>query len=345
MTQGYRALLTTEALALSNTLNIRPEDRHGISSDGLLAKILRSLYTAFAKLWRRLPAFRGKVRAAILLRKLLGLENQHIKQVVELQQPVPFKAHLDLHSWHEFVAYFDGGYESDTVEFLVKCFDGEGCFLDLGANIGLIALPFALLSETKNAEKTEIYCVEAVTSNYQRLQTNIQANGMQTSVHVLNVGVGDQSKTVFIQVEGNLKDGEGTGTANILADGSDYAAEKIELQITTIDTLIGAGDLADNCSLMKVDLDGYDLKALQGARTLLSGSRPIIYGEFSAHCMQWHQQSHQDVVEYMAGFDYQVFFRQAGSWRFSNQSSQQDGDLLIIPTEKKQNFAWCLLEQ
>lgn len=327
---------------MAKTQNIRPEDRHGVKRGTALANLFIGLYLNFARLWRRLPRFRGKVRSAISLRKLLGLENQHIQEAVRLARPVPYLALLDLHSWHEFVAYFDGGYESDTVEFLGRCFDGKGYFLDLGANIGLISLPFALLTSSRDATNTKVYCVEAVTSNFQRLQENIKINELVNEVTPLNVGVGEEEKTVFIQVEGNLRDGEGTGTANVLAENSNYAAEKISLEITTLDKLLTNGDIPKNCSLIKIDLDGYDLKALEGAHSLLTSSRPIIYGEFSSHCMNWHGQTHQDVVDYMRALEYEVFFRVKGSWHFTKDGRQSDGDLLILPHERKGNFLWCL---
>lgn len=320
----------------------RPEDRHGIRQGKLLSEINVGVYRAYSRPWRRLPSFRGKVRTAKELRRLLGLENHHILESVTLNRPVSYKATLDLHSWLEFIAYFTGGYEADTVEFLVKCYNNNGYFLDVGANIGLISVPFSIMTRsTSTRTAASVYSIEAVNSNHERLQENIEINGLLEQISAINCGVAECEKTVEIQVEGNLRDGEGTGTANILADNTDHPAERISLDVTTIDKLINTGVLADQCCLMKIDLDGYDLKALQGANSLLSLSRPVIFGEFSAHCLKWHGQTHQHVENHIRAFDYEVFYRNKDSWHFS-RSCKQDGDLLILPMERLSDFTWCI---
>ena len=319
----------------------RPEDRDGLKQGSILSSINLGVYRAYSRLWRHLPEFRGKCRIAKEFRRVLRLENHHLLESASLTKPIAYKATLDLHSQHEFFAYFTGGYEGETVDFLVKCYSGDGYFLDIGANIGLISIPFALMVNRSLAQpKGFVFSIEAIKSNQERLQENIELNDLLDTVVPIKYGVGDCEKTVEIQIEGNLKDGGGTGTANILADNTTHPAERVLLHVTTIDRLIETGKLSNNCALIKIDLDGYDLKAMQGASTLLSVSRPVIYGEFSAHCMNWHGQTHQDVEEYMETFDYLVFYRDGSSWTFSKVSSR-DGDLLIIPKERLAEFTWC----
>jgi len=320
---------------------LRPEDRRGIKPGSVLSKINVGVYRVYSKLWRRLPEFRGKCRIAKEFRSLLKIENHHLIESTDLKRPTAYKAILDLHSQHEFFAYFTGGYESETVKFLTKCYQDNGYFLDIGANIGLISIPFALMANQSTAQSGAfVFTIEAIKSNQERLQENIAMNGLAGKIVPINYGVAEQEKTVEIQIEGNLEDGGGTGTANILADNTSHPAQRVTLQVTTIDKLIESGVLSNECSLIKIDLDGYDLKALQGAGSLLSISRPVIYGEFSAHCMNWHGQTHKDVENYMSTFDYTVFYRNKSTWQFSKVSSS-DGDLLIIPTEKLADFAWC----
>jgi hypothetical protein len=143
-------------------------------------------------------------------------------------------------------------------------------------------------------------------------------------------------------VEGNLKEGEGTGTANILAQATDHRCERIPLTITTLDTLGHSGEIASHCSLMKIDVDGYDFFVLQGARKLLSFSRPLIFGEFSSHCLAWHGHSHDDVARYVEQFDYKVFSKSKVDWRFTSfRKNKVDQGLLLVPKEKLGKLSWC----
>jgi FkbM family methyltransferase len=150
-------------------------------------------------------------------------------------------------------------------------------------------LPFADIVDPSNqASCPFVFCIEAIRSNYEALIQNIKLNQRQSSIAAIGKAVGEQEKTVGIQVEGNLRDGEGTGTANILAEGSDYPCERIPLTITTLDQLMESGEIPKRCSLIKIDVDGYDLFVLQGAKQMLAFSRPIVFGEFNSHCLAWH---------------------------------------------------------
>src|SRR5437016_2761473 len=107
--------------------------------------IADELFLFAASTVRRFPNFKGKVRAILALYRSMGLESRHITIQRVLHHPIPYRVRLDLHSKHERMALIMDGYESDTVKFLHRLFDPSGCFLDVGANIGLISLPFARL--------------------------------------------------------------------------------------------------------------------------------------------------------------------------------------------------------
>lgn len=141
-----------------------------------------------------------------------------------------------------------------------------------------------------------------------------------------------------------MNEGEGTGTANILPENSTYRCVRQILHLQTLDQLRAAHNLPLRCSVVKIDTDGYDLKILQGANQLLEVDRPVIFGEFSAHCMDWHQQKVQDVVKLAEVKDYLVWQKLVTSWTFSPllRAETYVQDLLLVPAEKRHDFAWCL---
>jgi len=103
------------------------------------------------------------------------------------------------------------------------------------------------------------------------------------------------------------------------------------------------GRLPGNCGVMKIDTDGYDLFVLMGAKRFLMQARPIIFGEFAAHCLKWHGQSIHDVQVFLATQDYELYTRREG-WSFA---PLRDGehfvmDALCVPREKRDRVLWCL---
>jgi FkbM family methyltransferase len=298
----------------------------------------KQVLLAVATATRRLPNFRGKVRGLAELHKFLGLQKKHFTVATTLHRPVPFQMQLDLFCQHEKVAFFMDGYEPDTAEFLGRLWQPGEAFLDVGANIGLIAIPFALL-----CDQARVYCIEAVTANKESLVNNVTLNGLDDRIIVIGSAVGDREKNVDIQVENDLKAGEGTGTANILSEHTDYVCERIPLHVTTIDRLIAQGKLPDNVGLIKIDTDGYDLFTLLGAPMLIEKSRPIVYGEFMAHCLNWHGQTIDDVEMYLAPFGYQLYVRGTG-WKFTRRVKDTPfvQDALCVPAETVEHLRWCI---
>ncbi|HRX07084.1 MAG TPA: FkbM family methyltransferase [Kiritimatiellia bacterium] len=305
---------------------------------GMRERLLIGVGTAV----RRLPNFRGKVRALLALHRFLGLETRHVVVPATLHHPVRYRANLDLFCLHERMAYFMDRYEPGTVEFLARLWRKGETFIDVGANVGLIAIPFTLLCEAR-AGRPLTYCIEAVAANAKSLAEHVVLNGLEDRLKIIETAVGECDKQVEIQIEKNQKTGTGTGTANILAAGSGYRCERIPLTVTTIDRLVAEGRLPHDCGLMKIDTDGYDLFVLMGARRLLASARPVVFGEFMEHCLRWHGQSIHDVAAYLRPFRYKVFVRSAG-WSFVplEKGFPYVQDALCIPEEKCERASWCL---
>jgi len=304
-------------------------------------------FVAIGVLCRRLPRFRGRTRLFLSFYGLLGLRNHHIKTRTTLDDPIPFVVELDLHSWLQKIAFLSGGYEGDLVRFLLQLQQSRGCrgdLLDVGANIGLISIPFALSSlkdgDDTRANKLVAIAVEAVPDNYHALSTNVALNDLGSNMLILQTALGETAKTVEIQVEGDLEAGQGTGTANILPTGSTYQCVKQTLELKRLDDL----GLPAGCSVMKIDTDGYDLKILQGATGFLKSNRPVIFGEFAAHCMGWHNQSLADVNTFATANGYCVWEKLPGTWKFTKTLHPEkfSQDLLLIPEELVKQYFWCV---
>lgn len=292
-----------------------------------------------------LPNFRGKVRVLKILYRLFVKEGKHDIIFTKLHRPVSYKAMIDTHCAHELMAYMMSGYEYDTVKFLDRIYDKNSFFFDIGANIGLISIPFTIMQKNKfSNHKKYTYCFEAITSNCNSLNYNIKINNLKNNISAFCIGLGDTEKNAEIQVEGNLKRGEGTGTASIISAHSNYKCERIKLYVTTLDKLIDAGKIPSSCSLIKLDTDGYDFFILKGAKHLLSNSRPIIYGEFMEYCLNWHNQSIKNVISYVEDFNYLAYAKKQNKWLFSDKIKLDSFicDLLLVPEEKLDMCKWCI---
>ncbi len=294
------------------------------------------LFVCAGRVSRVLPPFRGRTRVFLILYGLLRLDRRRCVTRVRLKRPVPYDAELDLHSWLQRIAFLTGGYEPDTTRFLSDLsarLGSSGYMLDVGANVGLIAIPYAKMGPH---DSLRVLAVEAVPDNAAALRRNVASNGLEKAIAVLPLALGAERKIVDIQVEGDLRGGEGTGTANILPDGSTYECVRQQIEVETLDALAAAGRAPDGCNVMKIDTDGYDLMVLQGAGEFISRNRPVIFGELAKHCLGWHGQSISDVVAWAAKRRYEVWRRVLPAWRWSRDLDVEtyEQDLLLVPAER-----------
>jgi FkbM family methyltransferase len=295
--------------------------------------LARTLFSAIASILRAVPPFRGKVRVAMFAFRVLGGHAWAEPQTVHLPRPVRHRMKLDIRAWAQRLAFVDGGYEPETVVFLravsAKTIS-PGYLLDIGACIGAIAIPYAVARRDELAQT--VVAFEAVADNVKLLRENVALNELNANVTVHDVALGESSKTVAIQVEGDRNVGEGSGTANILAENSDYDCVRQTINVRRMDDL----HLPRGCGVIKIDTDGYDLKVLQGGTEFLSRERPIVFGEFSAHCMGWHGQSVHDVRRLCEQAGYELFAKVGDKFRFTKVFDHESfvQDLLLVPAEK-----------
>ena len=88
-------------------------------------------------------------------------------------------------------------YEDATVEFLLRLWQPGELYLDVGANIGLIAIPFTLSSKAKSlaggraslGKGKMTFCIEAVDSNIRSIEANIQLNELGGLIDVVGLAV------------------------------------------------------------------------------------------------------------------------------------------------------------
>jgi FkbM family methyltransferase len=123
--------------------------------------------------------------------------------------------------------------------------------LDLGAHIGGFAMSAAALGY-------RVLAVEASPRNVQLLEAARSHNGFD-GLHIEPAAIGDHEGEVRFQANGPWGQ-----VASAAADGS------VRVPLTTIDAVL-AGHGWSSADFVKLDVEGYEARALQGAARLLGG--------------------------------------------------------------------------
>jgi len=157
--------------------------------------------------------------------------------------------------------------EPETLEWIDE-FGGNGILFDIGANIGIYSIYYALTNNGK------VFSFEPSVFNLRQLAKNISINNLQNKISIIPNPLSD--KTVFA----NFKNGNDREGGALSAFGVDYGfdGEKIKAEIEynvmgfSLDELINKGFLKEYPSLIKIDVDGIEHLILKGAKKTLKNS-------------------------------------------------------------------------
>lgn len=186
------------------------------------------------------------------------------------EKPIHLRLPNDLLMWIDPVKdrgvedslYYTGTYEMGTLDILEQHLPNGGTFVDVGANIGLMSL-FAAL---KVGKEGKVIAFEPHDETRKIAEHNIKINGFENSVRLISKGAGSvkEQKKLFDNWSVNR------GAASLVQNTTEGEGNSIE--ITTIDEEL-QGRKVD---AIKIDVEGYELEALKGARELLQRKNPPV---------------------------------------------------------------------
>ena len=199
--------------------------------------------------------------------------------------------------WIDNRIYIGRPYEQKQLEFAQDCiqeYDLE-TFYDCGANVGF----YSVLLGLRAKKLLRIHAFEPVPNTWGRLVTNVMLNNLNHIITAHNFGLGDKSGELQIAYSANS-----TGTSTLLegdAEGRNFE-EHIHVQISVFDDVF---KIKNEESFLKLDVEGFELPALNGMKKYLKNNFCILQVEL------W-ENNRSKTIEYLKTLDYKLF-NQIGS--------------------------------
>lgn len=212
-----------------------------------------------------------------------------------------------LFSTHDTISstiYLGGSWAQLLVDIgAMFCTDIEDpLLLDVGANLGAYTVPMA----KRLGPNSLIYSFEPQRIIYYQLCGNIFLNRLD-NVHAFNTAVGNVVGTIDLQeIDYHKSINIGAASVKHLSDQSRNdaigAIGMTRVPVTTLDAL----SLPRRPSLVKIDVEGFELEVLQGAGTLLreSGFPPLMLEAWDDPLQANEKQA---VASYIDGLGYKAF--------------------------------------
>jgi FkbM family methyltransferase len=209
-----------------------------------------------------------------------------------------------------------GLYDYDDMNFLLRYLRSNDSFLDIGANIGV----YTLLAASK-INDGKIYSFEVLPKNFARLQENLKLNDLN-QVDSYELAVSNQPGNISL----DLAEGDSMPFITHTATNT-----TISVPTDTLDDLLKNQQI-DNLTLAKIDIEGAELLAFQGAVSLLKQQRPLVWIMEINDTVKNLGHQKQEVVEFIQSYGYSLYSYNADTNQISpiTIETKQGNNVLAI---------------
>jgi FkbM family methyltransferase len=190
-------------------------------------------------------------------------------------------------------------FEADERDFMIRFLRPGDMFVDVGANAGL----FTLIAARAVGPKGRVISFEPVSKTNKRLSENVGLNRF-TNVQVEQCALSDATGKFSFMVAQDEMDGFNSFARPYM--GENYAEETVSTM--SWDEYAAKHSLQGRVTFMKIDVEGWETKVLQGGSGQLSRQdAPVLQVEFTDDAAKAAGSSCRENYRVLEGMGYQLY--------------------------------------
>jgi FkbM family methyltransferase len=171
-------------------------------------------------------------------------------------------------------------------------------FVDAGANEGL----YSLFASKCVGASGSVHSFEPSQREFHRLGCNIQLNGLK-NVHAVQAALADTPGEMELNIASQPHAGQNT-LGKLIYQVPLERTERVSAQ--TLDAFAAASGLS-RLDVVKLDVEGAELRVLEGSRKVLREMRPVILFEASDDALRAQSGSLAELLEFLRSQDYRIY--------------------------------------
>ncbi len=212
-----------------------------------------------------LPGFRRF--SGILPKLILPKPSKVGMHILKIDHGILMKIDPSRDNGVEMSLYETGTYEAGTLDIFKRFLNPGDCFIDIGANIGLMSLYASKLV----GETGKVISFEAHPETFKWFQFNIDLNHA-ANIQANSFALGSEAGNAEIYDNWDIN----RGGASLIVKSKDSVGHAIEVKV--LDEVLDSKVVP---KLIKIDVEGFELPVLQGAEKTIRKHQPILVVEYS----------------------------------------------------------------
>lgn len=206
---------------------------------------------------------------------------------------------VDISDYVGHYLYF--GFEDKAQEKLINIAQSGFTVLDVGTNIGSTLLQFA----NKVGNNGRVYGFEPDPINHKACLANIKLNTF-TNIEVANIGLGNEKGSFNLVVDTETNRG-----GNRISFSNETEKTSSKINVERLDDWIKNKNLT-KVDLIKIDVEGFELNVLKGAKEVLVLYKPVLFIELDDNNLRAVGNSANELVLYLEALNYLIESAETG---------------------------------
>ena len=222
-----------------------------------------------------------------------------MKKVFQIRLTLTFFSHV-------FKAIFYK-YHLDKGIIIKKILRDPQLIIDVGAHAGQVSKMISGLYKNN----VKIIAIEPGLYARTILRFSIFFNQLK-NIFVIPMAVSDKPGFSFLNIPEKRKNSLGFGLSHIGIHHDDFSERGFKIHydyvpITTIDQIVRDLEI-ENVDFIKLDIEGFEYRALLGASITLKKHKPIIYIELNERTQKRSNDSINDIYNFLRNLNYKSYY-------------------------------------
>lgn len=164
-------------------------------------------------------------------------------------------------------------WEKTILDMILSYYKHDTNMIDIGCNYGCHTLGVANEIKKKYS-KGKIYAFDPQPRIFKIFTENVSMNGLDNIVIGNECGLGNKEEEQIFRLPKNYDTNDNPGALSLLTSNSSLGFEDVRVKIRKLDDY-----KIQNVSLIKLDVEGFELEVLEGSKETIFQNKPIIFIE------------------------------------------------------------------
>jgi FkbM family methyltransferase len=227
-----------------------------------------------------------------------------------------------------YCVYLGGSFEPNEFVFLDRILRPGMVFVDAGANDGL----YSLFAAHRVGPSGRVLAVEPSSREYARLLANVRLNALG-NVTVVRAALGAAPSNATLAIASDWHGGQNTIGPRVSNPNVETTSHE-HVAVQTLDRLAAVHEI-DRVDVVKLDVEGSEIRAIAGGRTIIERHRPTLLLEVESERLESQGNTKEELFVALAALGYciQVFDLRTGQLCRPQNPGQVKGNVVAAPSE------------